>query len=361
MKKWYIRIFASLILVVITSSCVSIKKTHFFEDPKLKRTPPAAPSLYLKASQELENQKWEDAIRDYNQFLRTEEVGNYYWVTQFNLARAYAGQKNNLKAIEQFRLVSTQQQALQMQALAYYEMSFVYESENQNANLLASLTDAFSRKVYLSSEVSQAELPARMASAYASLGEYDQAKKYYQIAENGIRNIKREFQSKDIPDWLPRSLYYMGEVSLRRNNFDDLENLLRPLERAQIYLLESAELNDPYWSVKSQNELIQTYQKTYESIANAPISKDLEIEKQRELQLLQWKKAQDFIEVMEPLINAKPISEVITPEGKKRVQEIYQAVANIKLKVQKILRQPRIGQELTPEAIELKRSRGQIK
>ena len=136
----------------------------------------------------------------------------------------------------------------------------------------------------------------------------------------------------------------MGEVSIRKISFNEVTSVLRPLERAQIYLLEAAELNVLPWSKKSSDELIQTYASTLAAIATPLLKDSDEISAARKQQEDQWGLAQDFFNVLDQLkIHEQPDSENQNPF----VKAIFKSVAETKEKLVELLHTPKIGQDLT--------------
>lgn len=143
-------------------------------------------------------------------------------------------------------------------ALALYRKAICFEAKHEPELALAALHDALSYKNYLSIEVAEAEIPARMASIFASIGQPVQADYYALIAEKGIRKA-RSIKKNSEQEWLAYTLLQMGslpQAALSPENF--YENLLG-FSRHQKYLLQTIELADSVWSPKAELLLVSSY------------------------------------------------------------------------------------------------------
>ncbi len=337
------------VFIILLSGCGSLHRSYeFLQDPSLRQINHQTPKLYAEATQALENEKFEEAKLLYEKFLVREPTTPYSQLAHFNLARSFFGLKMYADSVDQLRLVATQTSghAPELQAQAFYQLSFSYEALGDRINALASLLDSYQRKQYFSREVATAEIPARIAGAFAALGNFEQARVYYTQAEDGVRLLKREIQNNKIPEWLPRTLYYMGEVSLRKMAFEDVASVLRPLAKAQVYLLEASEIGETGWSQKSSQELINTYARTLDVIAKSRLLKNEEdpISAARLAQEKQWELAQEFYRVLDEM---KIYERPDLPNQNLLTRQIFASVAKTKEKVMKILNQAKIGQEVT--------------
>ena len=337
-----------LILIILFAGCASIHKSiELLQDPSSRVVVPQTPPLYIRATTNLEHEKFNEAKAEYEQFLIEQPTTPYTQVANFNLGRALLGLDLISEATEKFRFVAAQTtgHAPQLQAQALYELSFCYEASGDKVNALASLLDSLQRKQYFSKEMAEAEIPARLAGAYAITGNFETAQIYYSQAENGIRQLKRENQNRNVPDWLPRTLYYMGDVSLRKISFGDVANILKPLSKAQLYLLEAAELGKSSWSQKASSELTKTYASTFEVIAKPRESSDLAVA--RESQEKQWSLAQEFFKVLDEM---KTYERPDVESQNTLTKDIFKSVNDTKSKLNNLLNEPRIGQDITDDS-----------
>ena len=361
MSKAIKNIFLLLCACVFFSGCASLQKTlALLQDPSSRAVTDRTPKLYAQATRDLESEKFAKAQTEFEAFLTEQPTSAYTQVAKFNLGRALMGEKKFTQATEQMRAVAneTSGNAPQIQAQAFYQLSFCYEALGDKIDALATLLDSYRRQKYFRREVASAEIPARIAGAYAALGNFSEAKNYYAQAEAGIGQLKRGLGSGEVPEWLPRTLFYMGEVSLRKISWEDVSSVLRPLSRAQIYLLEAAELGLSSWSQKSAQELIATYQSTLAVIAHPPEAANTQgvdqISLRRSAQEKQWQLAQEFYQVLDEMKSYEsPEQENLTANAK----NIFSSALETKEKLLAILSEPKIGQDITEDAQERKAKR----
>ena len=347
-----------ILLILLLSGCAGLHRTiDLLQDTSSRVITPQTPQLYTQAMANFEKEKFAEAKMQFEEFLTAEPTTAYTQIAYFNLARCNFALKMYRESVEKLRFIATQSSgnAPELQAQAFYQLSFSYEALGDKVNALASLFDSYKRKQYFPSEIATAEIPARIAGALAALGNFEQAKVYYTQAEEGVRQLKREFQNRQAPEWLPRTLYYMGEVSLRKISYDDISSVLRPLSKAQIYLLESTEIGQSDWSKKSSEDLIRTYEAACELIAKSKEMKGDgdQITMARRAQEKQWELAQEFYKVLDEMkIYERPDAQ----NQNTLTKSIFKSVSVSKEKLLKILAQPKVGQEITESAKEHKRS-----
>lgn len=156
-------------------------------------------------------------------------------------------------------------------ALSLYRKANCYEARHENELALASLFDALHYKAYLPMEVAEAEIPARMASIYASLKQPPQADYYTVMAEKGVRKV-RQVKKNTEQEWLPHTLLQMGSISLGTISPETFFESLLSFSRRQKYLFQTIELKDAVWSTKAEDLLIFNYTQFLSTIKNLNIN-----------------------------------------------------------------------------------------
>ena len=218
------------------------------------------PQLYQQGLKQLAANDYVGALESFDKFLEAQPVSPYTQVAVFNSGRALEGLQKWHEASAKYRaVVQATGKAPRLQALALYQLSFPYEAVGDDPKTVSTLTDALARSSYLPDQIASAELPARLASAYARVGNLEQAMQYYTKAESGIARLRHKSRNEKSPEWLARTLFLMGRVSLKEISWDEFESALRPVERAQFYLLQALELDDAKWSEESLRELQRVY------------------------------------------------------------------------------------------------------
>jgi hypothetical protein len=143
-------------------------------------------------------------------------------------------------------------------ALSLYRKANCYEAKHENEMALAALFDALHYKAYLPIEVAEAEIPARMASIYASLNQPTQANYYTVVAEKGVRKV-RQVKKNNEQEWLPQTLVQMGSISLGSISPETYYESLLSFSRRQKYLFQAIEIKDSVWSTKAEELLLSNY------------------------------------------------------------------------------------------------------
>lgn len=334
---------------------------HLFDTPKV-------PKRLRSAIKHLNDHQYEEALALLDKFINDEPASPYTQSAQLNAGRALEGLGRWSEAIERYRgvVVVTEGVAPKLQAMALYRMSFCYEALGEDQLIVATLIDVSNRTAYLPEEVATAEVPARLAAAYARAGNFDMALKYYNAAERGLLRLKR-LAAEDkgqTREWLPRTLYYMGTMSFRRVSWDDFESALRPLAYGQTYLLESAEWGVDPWSERAAKDLMSLYSDLWRVIETAPVPTGVEdpVVARREVQAKQWSRCASVLEYMNELrARVAPQSSESDSTSSSQVREILAFLSDLDGKIEKLLAQRPAGEGLTPESLErLSRVRGQV-
>jgi tetratricopeptide (TPR) repeat protein len=354
LKTTFVAIFA---LVPALSACVS----HHATPPPVTNpanigtptdAPAEAPALYREGVELLEQNKFDESLQKLNRFIQQNPASPWYQAANFNSARALEGLKSWSDAGALYhQVVNATANAPKLQALALYRLSYIHEALADDPQVVADLTDLQPRRRYLPQEVAEGELPARLAAAYARVGSFEKAQQYYQRAEIGLARLRQK--SKDLPEWLPHTLFLMGETSHSQLSWADFETYIRPLARSQVYLMQAAELNQAPWSEKAADELLQVYNDLVQTIQTATPSSGDPILAKRELQRRQWDRVALVIECLTDL-RARAIAEnADVPE----VAKINSGLKKIDRQLSKLLDERPAGEGLTAAAIAKRKAR----
>src|SRR5690606_25642181 len=151
-----------------------------------------------------------------------------------------------------------------VEAQSVFRLSYAYECLGFTEKVIASLMDAKRRKSFLSDEIVLAEIPARLASAYAHLGQIDMAKKYFAEAEEGIKILRRENSERnDLKDLLARTYYFMGRVQPRQDDNVEPAAFFQSLRFQQTHLIRAVEMGSSKWSRKAADTIVDAYKKMW--------------------------------------------------------------------------------------------------
>jgi tetratricopeptide (TPR) repeat protein len=263
----------------------------FEEDPYL--TPiPAAPAAYREAFAKLEKQDYEGGLKGFSDFIRTQPTTNWTLAAQFNQARCHEALDHLKSALDVYQAVAEKGRRVpRLQGLALLRVGVILEALGEDDRSLAALKDAERRAKSLPEEIAQTELPARLAAAYARERNFSEAERYYNLAEKQLARLRAQAANGEQPEWLPRILYAMGHRPQGEITWERFESALVPLERSQIYLLQSAELGVQPWAGLAADELLGSYTALRKSIDAVPVPAAAEIViAAREQQRERWKR-----------------------------------------------------------------------
>lgn len=211
----------------------------------------------------LDNGQYDDAARIFDRLLVTKPATQYDLVVLYNSAAAYEGMGQCQKSLDRYREVvrSSAKKFAQIEALALFRSSLMYECLGQDTKTITALLDARKRKQHLQPEVVQAEIPARLAAAYARLGNRTRALHFFNQASQGLKGILKSEFGKKQTEVLGRTLFLMGQLnSSQRQAKSDPNTYLQSIAMQQAYLLQAIELDHELWSEKASRDLQLAYE-----------------------------------------------------------------------------------------------------
>ena len=344
-------------VLVTTVSCITIKKTAWDIGRKLDIidqpapvAPKEAPAQFRDALVLIKENKFSEGLEKLEAFLLADPTSQWTQAALYHEGRALEGLERWDEAAAKYRKViaATTSQAPKLQSLSLYRMSFCHEALGDDQATLADLHDLIPRSKGLPNEVRDAELPARMAGAYARVGNFDGAVEFYKKAEAGVAHLRSQSGEK-VPEWLPRTLYYMGTVPDRAIGWDDFETALRPLARSQVYLLEAAELGALPWSEKAETDLISQYNLLWKTIESPPAIDKPTVPQQRALLAKQWERGDLLRSALEEL-RARAMS--TEPQmGSENSHHVIEFIQDMEKKIATLYTTRPPGQGPTAEAL----------
>jgi tetratricopeptide (TPR) repeat protein len=313
--------------VVSLISCRSAPKA---EAPNI---PIAASKEYEKGLKALEEERFQDAIDIFDGLLVKHPASELDLVVLFNTASAYEGLGRCKDANDRYRRVirSSNGKFLQIEGQAYFRIALTYECMNQDTKTVAALLDTLKRSKHLPPEILNAEVPARLASAYARLGNRQKALEYFTQASQGIKKIvstSRGVQSKV----LGQTMYLMGKLSESQKTGEmDPIAYAQSIYIQQPYLLQSAETGHPVWAREAAADL----KMAYDNIWKVPVTDE--------------NRAEFYTRIMQNIYDLNKLKLVNESD---LVEEVYAQVAKVESRLQVELAKTSEVTKLTPEAQE---------
>jgi tetratricopeptide (TPR) repeat protein len=312
-----------------------------------------APAAYREAVLNLRSRHLDEALAGFQKFLVESPSSKWTLAAQVNEGLALQALERWSEAIAQYRIavVSSQGVASALQITALYGLVGCYEALGDDQATIAVLRDLLetSRRASLPAEFAQAELPGRLAAAYARSGNVESALIYYKKAELGINRLRARPQNEQ-PKWLGETLYLVGRVALQNINWLNFDTVLRVLNRSQIFLVQAAELGQSPWSEKAAQELIRVYRDLWTVIENPPASSLADpLLAQREVQEKKWVVAGMLLDELQLLRAYElPAPERTSPEADK----VFAFANELQNKINALLVEQPAGEGLTPESIQ---------
>jgi len=257
----------------------------------------------------LDDEKYPAAEAIFKTLLKERPSNRFQLIIEYNLAAAYEGQKKCRDAGKGYRKVARASMGKfkRLEAQALYRLSFAYICVGADAKAVVSLLDAQRRKKSLQEEVAVAEIPARLASAYARLGNNEKAEIYYSDARRGIQYLRARYKNRrNVNDILAKTLFLMGRISpiedrVEKESFEYLQGL----EYLQAYLLKSVEMNSDKWSPRAAEQIEKAYNLVL-GVVNRPLKKQARLEIQKTIR-------KNHAIATEALANLKLLTDNILP------------------------------------------------
>lgn len=360
------RVVCLLILsVLLTSACASLPKGLRFtedagsnisiavmplEEPKNEQ----APEEFKQALKDFEASKFQEAAENFKKFYLNQSTSKYAWISRYYYGYSIEMLGKNDDAIEVYREViqATVARGQFLRAKTLYRMSFCYERMSNDIQVVASLKDIGEAIKFLPESVRLAELPARIAGAYARLGNQDEATKYYEQAEAGIGQLKRKHTGVESSEWFAKTLFAMGSLEVRDLNWQNFDREIEPFGRSQIYLFRSIVANSQDWSARSEQMLLNGYQRLQSVIINqkpAPTGED-SIVSQREIVSRQ----NELIQLVLTKVQELEIEATTGENSKDFGTKILAKLEPMVRQFNEMLAEPLPGSGLTDEALKRK-------
>ncbi len=340
-------VLAALIIVVSILGCSSKKKKLEIEQTYVEEI--SDTKLMNNIEMLIDKEKYAEALSESRLYQQKKSPSKYTQEVNYYMARASEGLKDWDAALGGYRgVIRNPITTDEVKNWALYRQSFVYEATNQDEKVVAALLDLKKRKGKVRDQVFLAEIPARLAAVYVRLGNRQMADKYYAEAEAGIKELQASNPSADNKKWLPKTLFFMGNMSVREFSDQDFESNIKPLEKAQSYLLRAITLNDEVWSKKASDELYKIYKDITLAISKVqmPENPDEEVA-QKEMQSKKWQMATTATESLKRLRMAWDAATDISVNDKKSFLTFLDEQEQ---ELNKILEETPVSSRLTPEA-----------
>lgn len=232
------------LFIFIFSGCATIKKL-FTEDVAL--------SLRERHQQMLKvyeldfaQKRFERCATDFKAFQQLYPQSEYLLASQIGEAQCLDGLGKYEQS--QFIYLNVIEKSAayfpEITAVATYNLSFIYERNQQDTKALALLLE--SRKVLhlLPDESAKAQIPARIAMLYSKEGNAKESVKYVLEADHQLKSLMEKWDLKQRAEFAPELYYKLGKTfvgELTELNFKSYLAALIPAQQYQIKAMQYAQ------------------------------------------------------------------------------------------------------------------------
>jgi TolA-binding protein len=244
-----------------------------------------ATELFERAGKALSEQRYDDAVRAYEQLLK-EFPGNatYAKATLYNCGLAYQGKKDWVTAIARFKQLADTYPATSDAKDALFQMGSSYAEAGNwptSATLFAQLLDR--RDLTADDRI---EALARRGYAQFQLKDLDTAERTFKSALWYFQTIEHE-ERLQTDFYLGLCKYHLGQIPHERfravplrlpekQMSIDMEEKARLLLFAQRQYIETIKLGNALWASASGYQIGSLYEEFYDAFIRAPVPPELE-------------------------------------------------------------------------------------
>lgn len=298
--NFILKLFAGS-LFILSMACSTPQKPSSYQSSVDQKSL----ALLEEAMEDLDNESYTSASYKLERLATENPVTEFDLVILYNSGVAQEGLRNCDLAVKRYRSVAriAHGKFEKVGSLALYRLGFAYDCLGQAKQSLIAFLDARKKSKYLPIDVASAELPARLAAAYASLGRQKEALFYFNEASAGLKRLIAKSGGGASEKKLAAStMYAMGKMSQSQHPL----TFVRMLTMQQPFLLQAVELQINPMSLKAERELKEAYGK----LLNQKISK-------KEV-------AREFY--IEGLKASRQIQRLKLPQSEKATGEIFKLV-----------------------------------
>lgn len=251
------RYFNVLLFFLILNGCASSgsKKPQLPEDEKSETV-----AALDQALEDLAVENYTSAASKLERLSNGNPISELDLVILYNLGVAKEGLRYCEESVQHYRSVArvANNKFDRVAALALYRLGFAYDCLGDPKKSVLAFLDAQKKSRFLPLDVAEAELPARLAAGYASIGRKKEALFYFNEASSGLKKILAHSSGKSGEVLAAKTMYAMGKLS----RTSDALIFARMLNMQQAFLLQATEMRDGGGSsMKAKNELKAAYRR----------------------------------------------------------------------------------------------------
>lgn len=283
--------------------------------------------------------------------LIDQSVGtSIYPLAIYNSGVSHLSGGNCQMALNRFRqaIRVTQNKVPTIRSRATVSLAEVYTCLGNDRQAMIALVEVMKNPEGLPAEIIEAQVPAKLATAYARNGNREMADKYFQIAERGLNRLRENRPSRgQRNEVLARTLLGMGDMRSYDTSSIDEAKYFESLRNHQRFLIQAIELNTLPYSQAAFDVLLSAYDKTWDYVDRIPSADIEDTEVAQRTQMAQ--RNQVVARALHTLREAKkePIPKTNSAEI---VQNLVNRFNQMESRYQTYLATQVVGTHLTPEA-----------
>ena len=256
--------FIAPLLLVTLAGCAHLFERSVEADPNdIQRV---AQSQELNNAQDLlQKGRFEESEKSFRQFQNKNPQSSFYQSARLGEAESLEGQGRYQEAVDLNREIylKTLRYHPEIAGQALYRSGFCYEAMGDDTRAIAAFLDAKKLGDHMPAEVALAEIPAKLSAIYARQDREKEALAYLNEAEKGLTKVQKEKGTQLGKEWLARTYFQMGSVSTNQLTKDNFGSFAQGQMWVQSYLIKAMKLEDPTWSPRAQQKLIETYRSLF--------------------------------------------------------------------------------------------------
>lgn len=304
--------------------------------------------MFESANQAIDEGQFSQAIPILEDLLVRYPSHQLYLVSLYNLGVAYLGDVKCEQAKIRFKEVvrRSEKGSPTMKANGMLRLSDAYSCLGEDDKSVLNLISLWKIRSLLDPDLAAAELPAKLATAYARMGNKKQSAEYFKIAEKGLIRIQADAgRVNDQKINLARTLHNMGDMSQIDSNKMSANDYLITLMTAQKYLYQAVELDVRPWSDEAAKQINTAYDRVWDymdsvSIAGLP-------PQAKEVKQMQTQIAADGVMAVRQLFKYRTPD----PNESSRIKSLVAQMTKQERQFQYFISQNNVGNPLTQEAV----------
>lgn len=258
-----------IFFILILSACSSAPKEPIIS--------PAIQSALAASEQSFKQKDFAKAKASALEIIQSGAVGASYAKAHFILGQIAENESQWKEAIDSYSkstLIFSQVGSHREMAQAMFRKAICHEGLGDDIKVIALLKELTDENFQLREDQRLIEVPARLAAAYARIGNSKESDKYFAVSERELARIQAT-KGEDRPkDWYAKLLFEMGSAVTSKSTNSSFFSFMKSLERSQKYFIRSLQTDDPTWARPSLEKIKTLYQSAIEFIEKVPLEED---------------------------------------------------------------------------------------